>query len=243
MPSLGQILREAREKKGVSIPDVSHATRIKIEYLEKMEADQFDKLIAPAYAKSFLRMYSQYLKLDVNEMLSHLRAWEPQKSAPPAPAAPPAPRKPAMPSGARQQPARPAAPQPKSRTPEPPAPTTQTTPVTQPKPTVAETPTQQTAPPAKPSSQPPLRLKEEPKKPPLPTPPQPVSVEQPHGFPLKATIAVAVVIVVALAALVLLYPAKKNKPADTDPLELKAQETLRARPHRAADVLPVPPAP
>jgi hypothetical protein len=243
MPSIGHILREAREKKGVSIADVSHATRIKIEYLEKMEADQFDKLIAPAYAKSFLRMYSQYLGLDVHEMLSHLGTWEPKKSAPSAPAAPPAPRKPAMPSGARQPPARPAAPQPKPRTPEPPAPTTQTAPVTQPKPTAVEPPLKQSAPPAKPSSNPPLRLKEEPKKSPPPAPPQPVSIEQPHGFPLKATIAVAVVIVVALAALVLLYPAKKNKPADTDSLEIKAQETLRAKPHRAADVLPVPPAP
>jgi len=51
MESIGENLREARHNKKVSLEDVSRATRIKMEILEQLESDEFDRLAAPAYTK------------------------------------------------------------------------------------------------------------------------------------------------------------------------------------------------
>lgn len=64
MESIGENLREARHNKKVSLEDASRATRIKIEILEQLEADEFDRLAAPAYTKGFLKLYAEYLGLD-----------------------------------------------------------------------------------------------------------------------------------------------------------------------------------
>jgi cytoskeletal protein RodZ len=64
MESIGEILREARHQKRASLEDASRATRIKMDILEQLEADEFDRLAAPAYTKGFLKLYSDYLGLD-----------------------------------------------------------------------------------------------------------------------------------------------------------------------------------
>src|ERR1017187_201745 len=75
MESIGEILREARHQKRASLEDVSRATRIKMEILEQLEADQFDRLAAPAYTKGFLKLYSEYLGLDSQAMVdAYLRS-------------------------------------------------------------------------------------------------------------------------------------------------------------------------
>ena len=75
MESIGEILREARHHKRVSLEDASRATRIKMDILEQLEADEFDKLAAPAYTKGFLKLYSEYLGLDSQVMVdSYLRS-------------------------------------------------------------------------------------------------------------------------------------------------------------------------
>lgn len=75
MESIGEILREARHHKNASLEDVSRATRIKMEILEQLEADEFDRLAAPAYTKGFLKLYSEYLGLDSQAMVeAYLRS-------------------------------------------------------------------------------------------------------------------------------------------------------------------------
>ena len=64
MESIGENLREARHNRKVSLEDASRATRIKIEILEQLESDEFDRLPAPAYTKGFLKLYAEYLGLD-----------------------------------------------------------------------------------------------------------------------------------------------------------------------------------
>lgn len=64
MESIGDTLRETRHNKKISIEDASRATRIKIDILERLEANEFDHLAAPAYAKGFLKIYAEYLGLD-----------------------------------------------------------------------------------------------------------------------------------------------------------------------------------
>jgi len=75
MESIGEILREARHHKRASLEDASRATRIKMEILEQLEADEFDRLAAPAYTKGFLKLYSEYLGLDSQSMVdAYLRS-------------------------------------------------------------------------------------------------------------------------------------------------------------------------
>jgi cytoskeletal protein RodZ len=64
MESIGETLREARHNKKASLEDASRATKIKFEILEQLEADEFDRLAAPAYTKGFLKLYAEYLGLD-----------------------------------------------------------------------------------------------------------------------------------------------------------------------------------
>ena len=64
MATLGQILKEAREKKGVTASQAAAATRMKIQTLEAMERDDFSRMAAPMYAKGFIKIYADYLSLD-----------------------------------------------------------------------------------------------------------------------------------------------------------------------------------
>jgi cytoskeleton protein RodZ len=75
MESIGDTLREARHAKRVSLEDASRATRIKMEIIEQLESDEFDRLAAPAYTKGFLKLYSEYLGLDSQHMVeAYLRS-------------------------------------------------------------------------------------------------------------------------------------------------------------------------
>ena len=69
MESIGETLRAARHTKKVTLGDVSRLTKIKLDILEKLEADDFAGLAAPMYTKSFLKMYADYLGIDSAEMV------------------------------------------------------------------------------------------------------------------------------------------------------------------------------
>lgn len=73
MPEIGNILREARIRKGLSIKDVSDATKIRSKYLEGLEQDDYEVLPGPTYAKAFLRSYAAFLKLDADALVEEYR--------------------------------------------------------------------------------------------------------------------------------------------------------------------------
>jgi cytoskeleton protein RodZ len=64
MFQIGPSLREARTRKGLEIPEVEHATRIRAKYLRALEDESFDVLPSQAYIKGFLRSYADFLDLD-----------------------------------------------------------------------------------------------------------------------------------------------------------------------------------
>jgi len=75
MESIGETLREARHQRHASLEDASRATRIKMDILEQLEADEFDRLAAPTYTKGFLRLYAEYLGLDSQSLVdAYLRS-------------------------------------------------------------------------------------------------------------------------------------------------------------------------
>lgn len=67
--SLGEILKKAREEKGVELEDVAEETKVQTKYLEFLEQDNYDKLPAAVYSKGFLRQYGNYLGLDVDKLI------------------------------------------------------------------------------------------------------------------------------------------------------------------------------
>lgn len=70
MSELGTWLIRAREARGLTLEDAERDTRISRRYLQALEAEQFEVIPAPVYARGFLRSYSQYLGLDPQQVLA-----------------------------------------------------------------------------------------------------------------------------------------------------------------------------
>ena len=72
--SIGQKLESAREAKGVTVSEAGQATKILSKFISAMESDDFGVLSAPVYAKSFIKMYAQYLGLDARPLVDEYTA-------------------------------------------------------------------------------------------------------------------------------------------------------------------------
>lgn len=83
MPTIGETLREARARKGVSEEVAARASKIKLERLRDLEQDCYDQFAAHIYARSFLRLYAEYLGLDIEVILK--RFAEERPAPPPKP--------------------------------------------------------------------------------------------------------------------------------------------------------------
>lgn len=86
MPELGEILIRAREERGLTLDDAERDTRIARRYLEALEAEAFDVIPAPVFARGFLRSYAQYLGLDPQAIMTlYPRDPDPNTLNPPRP--------------------------------------------------------------------------------------------------------------------------------------------------------------
>jgi cytoskeleton protein RodZ len=74
MQTIGERLEEARKRKGISIREAAEATKIRGDYLQKFESNQFDIDLPEIYARGFLRAYAQFLKLPGEKILADYRA-------------------------------------------------------------------------------------------------------------------------------------------------------------------------
>ena len=73
MESLGEKLKTAREKKGISFDQACRDTKISVRFLEALEKEHFSGIPGETYVVGFLRNYGAYLDLDVQEVLSLYR--------------------------------------------------------------------------------------------------------------------------------------------------------------------------
>lgn len=111
MGEFGDKFRKAREKKELSLDDVSNVTKISTRMLQAIEEEQFDQLPGGVFNRGFIRAYAKHLGLNaedaVNDYLACLRqaqidshaGWDAtERRSPHAPvvtkAAPPPPLKP-----------------------------------------------------------------------------------------------------------------------------------------------------
>ena len=69
METIGKILKNAREKKGLTIEKLEEKTRIVARYIKALEDDEFDKLPGEIYIKGFIRNLSDKLSLDSKLLL------------------------------------------------------------------------------------------------------------------------------------------------------------------------------
>ena len=82
--SFGDWLRRQREMREINLRDIAERTKISLRYLQAMEADRFDLLPAPIFAKGFLREYARYVGLSPDEVVNHyLAVQQPQDSEDP----------------------------------------------------------------------------------------------------------------------------------------------------------------
>ncbi|MBI2196254.1 helix-turn-helix domain-containing protein [Candidatus Daviesbacteria bacterium] len=73
MRTVGQILKEEREKKLFTLDEIEKATKIRKELLEALEAGQYAKLPPPTFVQGFIRNYGRFLKLDPEKLLAIFR--------------------------------------------------------------------------------------------------------------------------------------------------------------------------
>ncbi|MDF4005752.1 helix-turn-helix domain-containing protein [Limosilactobacillus fermentum] len=67
--NVGKKLREAREKKGLTLDDLQQATKIQKRYLITIEDEKFDELPGDFYVRAFVKQYADTVGLDGNTLL------------------------------------------------------------------------------------------------------------------------------------------------------------------------------
>ncbi|MEP7081515.1 MAG: helix-turn-helix domain-containing protein [Chloroflexota bacterium] len=70
---LGEMLRSARESRGLDRVRIERDTRIRERYLSALERGAYDELPGEVYARGFLRTYATYLGLDPDAMTALYR--------------------------------------------------------------------------------------------------------------------------------------------------------------------------
>jgi cytoskeleton protein RodZ len=66
---LGQLLRETREKKGLSLAEIEEDTKIRQAQIQALEEEDYGKLPSGIFLTGLLRNYAQYLGLDPAEVM------------------------------------------------------------------------------------------------------------------------------------------------------------------------------
>jgi cytoskeletal protein RodZ len=69
LSTIGEMLREVRERRGLTLADAERETKIRQKYLAALEDDNLAALPGPLYVRGFLRNYALYLGIDGDEAL------------------------------------------------------------------------------------------------------------------------------------------------------------------------------
>src|SRR5206468_3300329 len=70
MGEFGEKFRQAREKKELSLDDVSNVTKISARMLKAIEKEDFEQLPGGVFNKGFIRAYAKHLGLDAEEAIT-----------------------------------------------------------------------------------------------------------------------------------------------------------------------------
>lgn len=70
MASFGENLQREREMRGVTLQEISTATKIGVRFLQALETEDFGQLPGGIFTRSFIRAYARYLGLDEESVLA-----------------------------------------------------------------------------------------------------------------------------------------------------------------------------
>lgn len=73
MRTVGQILKDERERKFYTLDEIEKTTKIRKELLEALEADQYSKLPPPTFVQGFIKNYGKLLGLPTEKLLAIYR--------------------------------------------------------------------------------------------------------------------------------------------------------------------------
>lgn len=76
LAEIGQLLREGRQRKGLTLHDVQRATKIRMKYLEAIESGNDEALPPEVYTKGFIRAYANLVNLDGLELARAYSRWK-----------------------------------------------------------------------------------------------------------------------------------------------------------------------
>jgi transcriptional regulator with XRE-family HTH domain len=79
--TIGSILRRQRENKKLNLEKIAEELKIRPQYLEALEKDQFELLPGELYQRSFLKAYAQFLSLDQDHILKMFEQYGSSKEA------------------------------------------------------------------------------------------------------------------------------------------------------------------
>src|SRR5271154_1391424 len=65
--SVGKKLNQARVKRGLTIDEAAHATKLRPDKIAALETDDYSRFANNIYAKGFLQIYARFLKVDVTD--------------------------------------------------------------------------------------------------------------------------------------------------------------------------------
>jgi cytoskeletal protein RodZ len=69
----GQILKQARETKGITLESVHEATKIPLDALKAIEEGYSIRSMTPFYYRGFLKIYTKYLGIDVGQVVEDIK--------------------------------------------------------------------------------------------------------------------------------------------------------------------------
>lgn len=83
MRTVGEVLKEEREKKFLTLEDVEKSTKIRKELLEALEKGQYIRLPPSTFVQGFIKNYGRFLGLPIEKLLAIFRREFSQKTHPP----------------------------------------------------------------------------------------------------------------------------------------------------------------
>ena len=78
--TLGECLRNEREKRGITIEQVASATKINVRMLHALEADHFAELPAKPFVRGFVTSYCRFIGLSPREVLTRFNTFIEEKA-------------------------------------------------------------------------------------------------------------------------------------------------------------------
>ncbi len=73
MLTVGEILKQEREKKGLTLPDIEKDIRVRTKFLKAIEENRWDIFTSKIYIEGLIKNYSGLLGLDTKKMLAFFR--------------------------------------------------------------------------------------------------------------------------------------------------------------------------